>query len=176
MNNSLIPLEIIERKIYLIRGVEIMLDSDLAELYGVPSKRLNEQVKRNIKRFPSDFMFQLTKREIDILNRSQFATGPQKHRDPKYLPYALTEHGVTMLASVLRSEKAIEISIYVVRAFIQLREMLATNKRLIKEFEKMKKVQKEQGQHIINILNVISQLLNPPSGSQKEPMGFRERK
>jgi len=170
---SLIPIEIIERKIYLIRGVKVMLDSDLAGLYGVSIIRLNEQVKRNIKRFPIDFMFRLSKNENKKLAslRSQFATLKRgQHR--KYLPYAFTEHGVTMLASVLRSEKAIEVSIYAVRAFIQLREMLATHKNLVREFEKMKKVQKTHGQHIVNILNVISQLLNPP----KEPIGFRERK
>jgi hypothetical protein len=176
---SLIPLEIIERKIYLIRGVKVMLDNDLALLYEVPSKRLNEQVKRNIKRFPSDFMFQLTTKEAQKLLslRSQSATLKSQIATTSWggrrtLPYVFTEHGVTMLASVLRSEKAVEISIYVVRAFIKLREMLATNKNLIKEFEKMKKVQKNHGQHIVNILNVISQLLNPP----KELIGFKERK
>jgi phage regulator Rha-like protein len=170
---SLISLEIIERKIYLIRNVKVMLDSDLAILYGVPAKRLNEQVKRNIKRFPPDFMFQLSENETKRLSglRSQIAT-LKRGQNIKYRPYVFTEHGVTMLASVLRSEKAIEISIYVVRAFIKLREMLATNKNLIKEFEKMKQVQKNHGQHIVNILNVISQLLNPP----KEPIGFREKK
>lgn len=159
-----------------------MLDSDLAALYGVTTKRLNEQVKRNLKRFPPDFMFQLKEGEVKSLksqfatpNRSQFATGSQKHRDPKYLPYAFTEHGVTMLASVLNSEKAVEISIYVVRAFIKIREMLATHKKLLKEFEKFKRVQKMHGQHIINILNVISQLLNPPENKNKEPIGFRDR-
>jgi len=175
---SLIPTEIIERKIYLIRGTKVMLDSDIAELYGVSVKRLNEQVKRNPKRFPPDFMFQLSinenKRLISI--RSQIATLKRgQHR--KYLSYVFTEHGVTMLASVLNSEKAVEISVYVVRAFIKLREMLATHKNLIKEFEKIKRVQKTHGQHIINILNVISQLLNPPVPEPpKEPLGFRERK
>ena len=155
-----------------------MLDSDIAELYGVSVKRLNEQVKRNPKRFPPDFMFQLSinenKRLISI--RSQIATLKRgQHR--KYLSYVFTEHGVTMLASVLNSEKAVEISVYVVRAFIKLREMLATHKNLIKEFEKIKRVQKTHGQHIINILNVISQLLNPPVPEPpKEPLGFRERK
>ena len=152
-----------------------MLDSDLAFLYGVTTKRLNEQVKRNLKRFPSDFMFHLTEREIRNL-RSQIATGSQKHRDPKYLPYAFTEHGVTMLASVLNSKKAVEISIYVVRAFIQLREMLTSHTKILKEFEKIKKTQKVHSQHIVNILNVIGQLLNPPKDSKpKEPIGFRVR-
>jgi len=173
MKNSLIPTEIIERKIYLVRGMKVMLDSDLAELYEVPTFRLNETVRRNINRFPSDFMFQITEREFKNL-KSQFAISSWGGR--RTLPYVFTEHGVTMLASILRSEKAIEISIYVVRAFIKLREMLATHKNLLKEFEKMKQVQKNQGQHIVNILNVISQLLNPPTESEKEPIGFKERK
>jgi phage regulator Rha-like protein len=177
---SLVPTEIIENKIYLIRGAKVMLDSDLANLYGVSIKRLNEQVKRNLKRFPPDFMFQLKENENKKLQsiRSQFATFKRgQHR--KYLPYVFTEHGVTMLASVLNSERAVEISIYVVRAFIKIREMLATHKNLIHEFEKMKQTQKKQGQHIINILNVISQLLNPPPPPPeppKEPIGFRDRR
>ncbi len=174
---SLIPIEIIERKIYLIRGMKVMLDSDLALLYGVSAKRLNEQVKRNLKRFPLDFMFRLSETEtkkVDSL-RSQIAT-LKRGQNRKYLPYVFTEHGVTMLASVLNSEKAVEISIYVVRAFIKLREILTTHKNLIKEFEKMKRVQKTHGQHIVNILNVISQLLNSPIQENKEPIGFGERK
>ncbi len=174
---SLIPIEIIENKIYLIRGAKVMLDSDLANLYGVSIKRLNEQVKRNLKRFPSDFMFQLNEKENKKLLsiRSQIATFKRgQHR--KYLPHVFTEHGVTMLASVLNSERAVEISIYVVRAFIKIREMLATHKNLIKEFEKMKRTQKEHSQHIINILNVIRQLIDPPEPKvPKEPMGFRDR-
>src|SRR3989344_2947395 len=97
--HSLIPLETIERKIYLIRGMKVMLDSDLADLYQVSTRALNQAVKRNVERFPSDFMIQLNSREMSILNRSQFVTGSQKHRDPKYLPYAFTEQGVAMLSA-----------------------------------------------------------------------------
>jgi len=173
---SLIPVEIIENKIYLIRGVKVMLDSDLAELYQVSTKVLNQAVKRNIERFPSDFMIQLNNREITVLNRSQIVTGSQKHRDPKYLPYAFTEQGVAMLSAVLKSKRAVQMSITIVRAFIKLREMLATHKNLIREFEKMKRTQKNHGQHIVNILNVISQLLNPPlDKNPKEPIGFKPR-
>lgn len=173
---ALIPIEIIERRIYLIRGVKVMLDNDLAELYQVSTKVLNQAVKRNIERFPSDFMIKLNSREVAVLNRSQIVTGSQKHRDPKYLPYAFTEQGVAMLSAILKSKRAVQMSIIIVRAFIKLREMLATHKNLIREFEKIKKVQKNHGQHIINILNVISQLLNPPPEPPKEPMGFKERK
>ena len=107
----IVSLSYIERQIYLIRKHKVMLDSDLVELYGVSTKRLNEQVKRNKDRFPKDFMFQLTREEIDALNRSQFATGSQKHRDPRFPPYAFTEHGTVMLANVLKSHTAIHASV-----------------------------------------------------------------
>jgi len=112
-------LALIKSKIHEIRGVKVMLDFDLAEIYGVKTKRLNEQVSRNIKRFPCDFMFQLTNQEFTVL-RSQFATS--RWSRTRYLPYAFTEHGVAMLASVLTSEKAIEINLDIVRAFIALRQ------------------------------------------------------
>jgi hypothetical protein len=116
-----------------------MLDSDLAILYRVTTKRLNEQVKRNRRRFPQDFMYQLTPTEVRELNRSQNATGSQKHRDPRYRPYAFTEHGAVMLASVLNSQVAITASIQVVRAFVRLRSVLAAHKELAKRLEKLEK-------------------------------------
>ena len=96
-----IPPELIERRIFLVRGVKVMIDSDLAELYGVSTKVLNQSIKRNSFRFPLDFMFRLTNREVEMMNRSQIVTGSQKHRDPKFSPYVFTEHGVAMLSSVL---------------------------------------------------------------------------
>jgi hypothetical protein len=102
------PVELIERKIYLIRGQKVMLDSDLAELYQAPTKTLNQAVKRNPDRFPDDFMFRLTDEEAEASNRSQTVTGSQKHRDPRLLPYAFTEHGVAMLSSVLHSTRAVQ--------------------------------------------------------------------
>ena len=107
----------IETFIYTIRGQKVILDADLARIYGVTTKRLNEQVKRNIKRFPFDFMFEVMPEELNDVNRSQFATGSQKHRDPKFLPYAFTEHGAIMVANVLNSPSAVEMSVFVVRAF-----------------------------------------------------------
>ena len=173
---ALVPVEIIERKIYLIRGIKVMLDSDLAELYQVETRTLVQAVKRNLKRFPPEFMFQVSEKEFKKWRSQIVMSNPGAKMGLRRPPYAFTEHGVTMLASVLRSEKAVEISIYVVRAFIKIREMLATHKNLIREFEKMKRTQKEHGQHIINILNVISQLLNPPLDvTPKEPIGFRLR-
>jgi len=121
--------------IITVRGKRVILDRDLAGLYGTTTKRLNEQVKRNRNRFPDDFMFQLTAKEWAALtsqiamsnaqsNRSQFATGSQRHRDPRFTPYAFTEHGALMAANILRSERAIQMSVFVVRAFIRMRQML----------------------------------------------------
>ena len=118
-----VSVQFIERRIYLIRDQKVMRDVDLAELYGVSTKRLNEQVRRNQKRFPADFMFQLTKDEAEIL-RSQFATSSSAHGGRRSLPYVFTEHGVAMLSSVLTSERAIEVNITIMRAFISLRQML----------------------------------------------------
>jgi phage regulator Rha-like protein len=133
---SIVPIERIERAILLIRGQKVMLDADLAELYGVSTKRLNEQVKRNRNRFPSDFMFKLNSQEkaevvanCDHLHKLKYST---------VMPYAFTEHGTIMLASVLNSQKAIEVSIYVVRAFVKLREMLKTHKELANKLSQLR--------------------------------------
>jgi len=147
-SEAIIPVERIEGIIYIIRGVKVMLDRDLAVLYGVPTKRLNEQVRRNIDRFPDDFAFQLTKEELDssrcqfgILNenslRSQFAT-MKRGQNIKYQPYAFTEQGVAMLSSVLRSPRAVKVNIEIMRAFIRLRQALASNKILAKELQEIK--------------------------------------
>lgn len=125
--NTIIPIERIADKIYIIRGEKVMLDADLAELYGVETKVLLQSVKRNIDRFPEDFMFQLTEDEFENL-RSQIVTSSWGGR--RYTPYVFTEHGALMLSSALRSEQAIKVSIAVVRTFVRLREMLATNKEL----------------------------------------------
>jgi phage regulator Rha-like protein len=131
--------EQVERSILLIRGHRVMLDADLASLYGVLPKRVNEQVRRNRKRFPSDFMFQLTLEEVERL-RSQFATlktGRGQHR--KYRPYVFTEQGVAMLSSVLHSERAIQVNIAIMRAFVQLREMIGSNKGLARRLNELEK-------------------------------------
>src|SRR5271170_56306 len=113
MRESVAP-EQIARAILILRGHRVLLDSELAALYGVTTKRLNEQVKRNAERFPDDFMFRLTRTETEALNRSQIATGSQKHRDPRFPPYVFTEHGAIMAATVLNSPQAVEMSVYVV--------------------------------------------------------------
>ncbi len=169
---SIIPIETIERRIFLIRGKKVMLDADLAELYEVSTMRLNEQVKRNAARFPGDFMFRLSIEETKTLNLSQFAIGSQKHRDPKFTPFAFTEHGVTMLSAVLRSQRAVEVSVFVVRAFIKLREMLATHKDLAAKMEALEREQMSQGQQLAKVCRIIKNLLEEPMLEPK-PIGFK---
>ena len=134
---SVIPEERIINKIFLLRGRKVLLDRDLAELYGVSTGNLNKAVKRNAKRFPEDFMFQLSKGEYDAI-RFQFGT-LKRGRHPKYLPHVFTEHGVAMLSSVLNSERAVKINIQIIRAFIRLRELLATNQELARKIKDMEK-------------------------------------
>jgi len=161
--------QIIEEKIFLIRGQKVMLDRDLAELYGVEVKRLNEQVKRNIKRFPEDFMFQLTDEE-NLSLRSQFATlnepenslrsqnvTSKRGQHRKYLPYAFTEQGVAMLSSVLNSDRAVEVNIEIMRTFIKLRQILFEHKDLIKKIEKMEKNYDRQFRIIFDIIRELTQ-------------------
>jgi len=158
--NAIVPLERIESRILLIRGHKVMLDSDLAELYGVTTKRLNEQVKRNRQRFPADFMFQLTSDEATNL-RSRIATSKQGRGGRRYRPYAFTEHGAIMAASVLNSHRAIEVSIYVVRAFVKLREMLRTHKELARKLAELEKRIEGHDEEIIVLFEAIRQLMEP---------------
>ena len=127
---AVIPIERIASCIYLIRGEKVLLDYDLAELYGVLTKALNQAVTRNIQRFPDDFMFRLSSDETKAMNQSQIVTGSQKHRDPRYPPRAFTQEGVAMLSSVLHGDRAGEINIAIMRTFVRLRELLATNHEL----------------------------------------------
>ncbi len=167
--------EHISCEILVVRGHRVLLDAQLAALYGVTTKRFNEQVKRNTERFPDDFMFRLTSSEVEALNRSQFATGSQKHRDPRFPPFAFTEHGAIQAANVLNSPKAIEMGIYVVRAFLRLREMLASNTEVARQFALLEaRLDKKVADHdaaIAAILSAIRQLMNPPSPKQR-PIGF----
>jgi hypothetical protein len=167
--------EHIARDILVLRGHRVLLDSQLAALYGVTTKRLNEQVKRNARRFPDDFMFRLTPAEAEALNRSQIATGSQKHRDPRFPPFAFTEHGAIQAANVLNSPKAIEMGIYVVRAFLRLRETLAANRELARRFAELEaRLGKKLADHdeaIAAILSAIQELMNPPS-PRRRPIGF----
>ena len=161
--------EQIESRIFVIRGQKVMLDADLAELYGVETRRLNEQVSRNSERFPEDFMFQLTDEEFANL-KSQFATSSWGGR--RKLPYVFTEHGAIMAASVLNSPRAIEISVHVVRAFVRLRELVAGNKELA---QKLNQLERKVGAHdraIAELINAIRQLMTPLDAGKKRPIGF----
>ncbi|MBI5327852.1 MAG: ORF6N domain-containing protein [Deltaproteobacteria bacterium] len=167
----LTPVEAIERKIYLVRGNKVMLDSDLAELYGVATKVLLQAVKRNLKRFPSDFMFQLNYQQVAAL-RSQIVTlkkGRGQHR--KYPPYVFTEQGVAMLSSVLNSERAIEVNIHIMRAFVKLREMISTNKELAHKLAQLERKIEKHDDEIKAIFNAIRQLMIPPE-PKKRKIGF----
>jgi hypothetical protein len=174
MRKSVAP-EQIARAILVMRGHRVLLDADLASLYGVTTKRLNEQVKRNAARFPAGFIFRLTKTEIVALNRSQNATGSQKHRDPRFAPYAFTEHGAIMAATILSSPRAVEMSVYVVRAFVQLREMLTSNRELARRFAQLEtRLDKKLTIHdeaIAAILSAIRELMHPPA-PKRRPIGF----
>lgn len=176
--------ELIERRIYLIRGLKVMIDFDLAELYGVSTKRLNEQVSRNKKRFPEDFMFRLTKEEAESLRsqivisnsslRSQFATSNTGRGGRRYLPYAFTEQGVAMLSSVLNSEQAIEVNIAIMRAFVHLRQMFETNEELKRQFTAVIKKLSTHDKYFKVVFDELKKLTQPPVSSRRQ-IGFKGR-
>jgi len=150
----------IESRILVLRHQKVILDTALAEIYGVPVKRLNQQISRNQQRFPSDFMFRLKQREFANL-RLQFATSRKKHGGRRSLPFAFTEHGVIMAATVLNSEKAEAMSVYVVRAFVRLREALAANKEIAVKLAELEEHLETHDGAIVEIMNVLKRLLNP---------------
>jgi hypothetical protein len=160
-SRQLVPLETIERRIYLIRGQKVMVDRDLADLYQVETKALNRAVSRNLTRFPEDFMIQLTAEETEIL-RCQF--GASSWGGLRYRPHAFTEHGAVMLASVLSGKRAMEMSIVVVRAFIMLREVMVTHRELARKVEDLERGQKEHGRHIAGIYDTVKKLIAPKPG------------
>jgi phage regulator Rha-like protein len=164
----LVPAEFVERRIYLIRGRKVMLDADLAELYEVETKNVNKAVRRNFDRFPEDFMFQLNKEEFENL-RFQFGTSSWGGR--RYLPYAFTEHGVAMLSSVLSSQRAVQMNILIIRAFIKLREMLASHKDIARKIEDLERQQREHGEQLDAVYSIVTQLIEPPV-QPKRRIGF----
>jgi len=166
-----IPDEVVLNKIYMIRGQKVMLDSDLAELYGTETKRLNEQVRRNMDRFPEDFMFQLTLEESESL-RSQFATSKIKRGGRTYLPYVFTEHGVLMLSSVLNSQRAIQVNIHIMRVYSKLRELLLAHKDVFLRVEQFEKQMTKQDQKIELLFNYLSKFMDI-SDSPREQIGFK---
>ena len=160
---QLVPVELIQNKIFLIRRQKVLLAADLAELYGVQSKVLNQAVKRNTERFPVDFVFQLTREEAEnvMRSRSQNVTLKRGH-NIKYLPYAFTEHGAAMAATVLNSPQAIEISIFIVRAFIQLRQMIYTSKELKRELNELKHQTNDRFQIVFEALDQLLAVQDQP--------------
>ena len=167
---DLIPHEVIEKRIFLIRGQKVMMDRDLSDMFGVTTRHLKRQVRRNIKRFPEEFMFELTKEEWDELVPiwHQFKTSKHSY----ILPYAFTEHGVAMLASVLNSEKAIKISIIIIKTFVKLREILITHKDLAYKFNELERKIEKHDVEIQNIFEAIRQLMAPPPVPPKRRIGF----
>jgi hypothetical protein len=166
--NSVIPAERIEKAIYVLRGQRVMLDEDLADLYGVTTKRLNEQVKRNLGRFPHEFMFQLIFQELTSL-RSQIATSKTQGRGGRrHLPYVFTEHGVAMLSSVLNSERAIQVNIAIIKAFVRLRQMLASHVELAR---KLTALEKKYDAQFKVVFDAIRQLMEPPPAKRRN-IGF----
>lgn len=186
---GLIPGGVIEQKIFLIRGQKVMLSNHLAELYGVETRVLIQAVQRNIERFPADFMYQLTKQEVIILKSQIVTSSPKKDnslrsqivilknpskrgRHIKYLPYAFTEQGVAMLSSVLRSKRAIQVNIAIIRAFVKLRRILSTHKELAYKLNELERKYEKHDVEIKDIFEAIRQLMRPPEDSEKRRIGF----
>jgi hypothetical protein len=172
---SVVPVERIEKTIFLIRGERVIIDADLAALYGVETRRLNEQVARNLERFPGDFMFQLTRQEVSGL-MSHFAISNGGRGGRRKLPYAFTEHGAIMAASVLNTPRAVEMSVFVVRAFVRLRQLLATHKELAEKLAELERKLASHDEQIVAIIDAIKQLMAapaPPTPPDKRRIGFR---
>jgi hypothetical protein len=166
---NIIPLEKIENKIYLIRSQKVMLDRDLAELYGVETKVMIQAVKRNISRFPGDFMFQLSKEEFENL-RSHFVTSSWGGR--RYRPYLFTEQGVAMLSSVLKSKRAVDVNIAIMRTFVKIRRMAGSYKDLARRIERLEKSQEMQGKRFGEIFKILDNLGSEEESNKKE-IGFK---
>jgi len=162
---SLIPAERIANRIYVIRDEKVMLDSDLAELYGVPTKVLNQAVRRNRDRFPEDFMFQLTKAELENWRSQIVTSNPAAKMGLRRNPLVFTEHGVAMLSSVLRSKKAVQVNIAIIRTFVRIRQILASNRDLARKVD-------EHDRKITLLFETVEKLLTPPAPPKKSPIGY----
>lgn len=171
-SRSLIPAERIEKAIYLLRGHKVMLDRDLADLYGVETRALVQAVKRNSKRFPSDFMFQLSRQELENWRSQIVTSNPAAKMGLRRQPYAFTEHGVAMLSSVLHSPRAVQMNILIIRAFVKLREILAGSKELAHRLEAVERTLKRQGHAIALVYDEVKKLQAPPA-TPKRRIGFR---
>ena len=169
----IIPDELVMNKIYLIRGQKVMLDRDLAELYGVPTKAFKQAVRRNIDRFPEDFMFEMISEELENW-RSQIVTSNSDKMGLRYPPFCFTEQGVAMLSSVLNSETAIHVNIRIIRVFTKMRELLLTHKDILLQLEKIEKKLSGHDEEIQLIFKYLKQLLNPPQPPRRK-IGFRRK-
>ncbi len=168
--NAIVLAKRIESKILVLRNHKVILDTDLAELYGVPVKRLNEQIKRNRRRFPPDFLFTLTRAEDRDL-RSQNATSTSAHGGRRYLPHAFTEHGAIMAATVLNSKRAIEMSIFVVRAFVQMRQALVFNQHVVSKLSELEERLDSHDGEIQDLVEALRELIAPLPANQRR-IGF----
>ena len=173
-DQHIIPVEAIQQRIYLIRGHKVMLDADLADLYGVTTGRLNEQVRRNKRRFPEDFLFQLTEEEQKAL-RSQFAISKGRG-GRRYAPLVFTEQGVAMLSGVLNSERAIRVNILIMRAFVRIRELAAAHKDLAQKLDELEKKVSVHDERITAVFEAIKKLLTPGEPPKRQQIGFRAGK
>jgi phage regulator Rha-like protein len=169
--NEIIPIDNVEKNILIVRGHKVLIDKDLAELYGVETKVLIQAVKRNIDRFPSDFMFQLNNQDVVRL-RSQFVTSKSGRGGRRYLPYVFTEQGVAMLSTVLKSERAIKVNIAIMRAFVKLRQMLTSNAQLAR---KLKTLEKKYDEQFSIVFEAIYKLMDPPE-KKKKKIGFKRER
>ncbi|HAK89439.1 MAG: DNA-binding protein [Nitrospirae bacterium GWC2_46_6] len=172
--DTVIPIEVIERRIYLIRSQKVMLSMHLAELYGVETRTLNQAVKRNSHRFPEDFMFQINESEAEQLVSQNVI--PHRKYFGGSLPYAFTEQGVAMLSSILNSEQAIKINIAIMRAFVKLREIISTNKELAYKLAQLERKIEKHDNEIKAIFSAIRQLMASPEPPKKRQIGFRRGK
>lgn len=174
-------MQLIERRIYLIRGQKVMLDADLAELYQVETRALNQAVRRNLDRFPEDFMFALSEEEASALRSQTVTLDKGRGRYSKYAPLAFTEHGVAMISSVLNSKRAIQMNIVIIRAFVKLRELLATHKDVARKIEQLETTQKDHAAVLSVVISDINQLAasvkelkNPGYPGRRKPrIGFK---
>ena len=171
-STSLVSPQRIEEAVVALRGEKVLLDADLADLYDVTTKALNQAVKRNRTRFPSDFMFRLTAAETEQLNRSQSVTGSQKHRDPRYPPFAFTEQGIAMRSSVLRSDRAVQVNIEIMRAFVRLRRILAVNAEMARRLDELEKRVGGHDDQFVQVIRAIRQLMEPPASPKRGRIGF----
>ena len=169
---SLPSLDRIETRILLVRGRKVLLDSDLAALYGVETRTLNQAVKRNAERFPADFMFRLSAGELQNWRSQSVMSNPSARMSLRRAPVAFTEHGALMVATVLNSPRAVEVSLYVVRAFVRLREFLASHKDLSRRLDAHERKLASHDHAIGSLMNTIRQLMAPPVPATRRPIGF----